>query len=682
VHREGQLEPAAEWLLDNFHTVDADVVEIHRHLPRKYYRELPKLDTRETNDITRVEAMAGELIQLSDSRLDMERLQRFLTTFQTLAPLTIGELWAWPTMLRVRLVESIRNLAEEILERREALLEADRTFTLFEAAPDADTLPPLPEQPSCAYTARLLQRLREHGPKTSQIRAVLEERLATCHLTAEEAVRAEHQSQAVRQVSMGHAITSLRFCSAIDWSDVFERQSVIEQSLHRDPAGIYAKMDFPSRDRYRHAIEELAGPTAEEQVKVALRTVESARESTEKVPVDDRAAHIGYHLIGNGRVDLEAAVGFRPSVARSLRRFGFRHATEFYLGSIIALTLLSVALVAMVVPGIEWKLVAALLALIPASQFAIGLVQALAVELAPPRRLPRVELKAGVPPEARTMVIVPALLTSIDGVQSLFDHIEVQALANSDPNIHFAVLGDYADADAEELPGDGEILAAATAAVERLNERHAQGKNDRFYLFHRVRRWNPSEDVWMGWERKRGKIEEFNRLLRGARDTSFAHQIGDLAVLPSVRYCITLDADTRLPRDSAKQLIGVLMHPLNRPRYDPIRGRVVEGYGVLQPRVSVTMSSAASSPFSRLYSGHTGVDPYTTAISDTYQDLFAEGFHGKGLYDADAFSAAQNVSRERAVSHDLFGLYARVAPYRTSRSDDYPMSVPAHAKSA
>ena len=321
----------------------------------------------------------------------------------------------------------------------------------------------------------------------------------------------------------------------------------------------------------------------------------------------------------------------------------------------------------------------------PASELAIHLVQRFLAWAVPPRRLPRLNPEAGVPESARTMVVVPTLIASVEGVHELLEHLEVQAMGNLEPHLHFALLTDWPDADAETQPEDEAVLAAAREGVQALNRRHGQGREDRFYLFHRARRFNPKEGRWMGWERKRGKIEEFNRLLRGATDTSYVLTVGDLSVLPLVRYCLTLDSDTRLPRGAPQTLVGIMAHPLNRARYDPARGRVTEGYGILQPRVSVTLKSAAGSLFARLYAGHTGVDPYTTAVSDAYQDLFGEGiFTGKGIYDVDAFVAALEgrVPENALLSHDLFeGLFARAALVTDVEVvDDYPASVLAHAR--
>jgi cyclic beta-1,2-glucan synthetase len=687
VHRGAFVTPAAEWLLDNFHLVASEILDVRRNLPPGYYRELPKLALRELAGDARVYALAVELIRLSDSRLDRHQLLRFMNSYQAVAPLAIGELWAWPSMLKLALIENLRRLAAEAIEAREARRAADAYVARIDAAGNGRP-PPLPEHLHPAHVVQLLERLREYGPRLSALRAAVDAHLLAGQTTAEDAIRSEHQRQAAAQVSVANVITSLRLCATLDWSHYFEAVSLVERVLQRDPAGAYGGMDFLSRDRYRQAVEELAEPTGEAQLRVALRAVESARQAVESGGTGDRAAHVGHHLIGNGRRGLETDVAYRPRLRRRIRRVVFAHAAAFYLGSIALVTALLLGLGLAYLQGQRaspWLLAgAALLLLLPASEVAIAAVQRLAARWAPPRRLPRLDFSPGIPDNARTMVVVPTLLTSVPAVTALIDHLEVLALGNLDPRIHFAILSDFADAPAREMPEDAAILDAARAGVEALNARLGQGTAG-FYLFHRVRRWNPGESVWMGWERKRGKLEEWNRLLRGATDTSFVVQVGDLGILGSVRYCLTLDSDTRLPRDAARKLIGIIAHPLNRPRFDARLGRVTEGYGILQPRVSVTMASAAGSVFARLYAGHTGVDPYTTAVSDTYQDLFAEGiFTGKGLYDVDAFMAALEgrVPENALLSHDLFeGVYARTALVTDVEVvDDYPSSVLAHAR--
>jgi cyclic beta-1,2-glucan synthetase len=689
VHRREFVPPAAEWLLDNFHLIETEIRGIRHDLPRAYYLQLPKLASREMAGVARVYAMALELIRHTDSRLDRHQLVRFMAAYQTIAPLTIGELWAWPSMLKLALIEGLRRLADETLQGQRERRAADGYLARIGGARNGAPMAPLPAVLETAFVVRLLQRMREYGPLVSPVRAAVEERLAAQGVTAEEAIRTEHQRQAAAQVSVANAITSLRLCSTLDWPRFFENVSLIEQVLQRDPAAVYGRMDFQSRDRYRQAVEELAEPTGEAQLRVALRSVESARQAAAQTSVDNRAAHVGYHLIGKGRRELETDVEYSPRLPVRAWRFIFGHATSFYLGSIGLVTgaVLALAFVyardngaASLIVG--WVIA---LALLPASELAVAVVQRLAAHLVAPRRLPRLDFQSGVPEHARTMVVIPTLLTSVAGVTELLEHVEVLALGNVDPHVHFAILGDFIDAPTAQLATDDEILDAARAGVHDLNARLGEGRTDRFHLFHRERRWNPGEGSWIGWERKRGKLEEFNRLLRGAKDTSFRVHVGDPEVLPRVRYCITLDSDTRLPLHAARKLIGIIAHPLNRPHFDPRLRRVTEGYGILQPRVSVTMASAAGSLFARVYAGHTGVDPYTTAVSDTYQDLFTEGiFTGKGLYDVDAFMAALDgrIPENAVLSHDLFeGLHARAALVTDVEVvDDYPASVLAHAR--
>ncbi|MBF8301386.1 MAG: glycosyltransferase 36, partial [Acidobacteria bacterium] len=588
--------------------------------------------------------------------------------------------------LKLALIENLRRLAEELLSGRAARLAADNYLSRTDAKGIGGVLP---ADTNPTFIVQLLHRVREYGLGLSAVRAAVDDDLAARQTTAEETVRGEHQRQGVAQVSVANAVTSLRLCTTLDWQEYVESVSLVEHVLQRDPAGAYGRMDFLSRDEQRRAVEELAEPSGEGQVRVALKAIESARQAAANGSTADRAAHVGHHLVGRGRTDLETDLGYRPGMPTRARRVLLRHASALYLGAIAVLTgvlvgaAVAYALHAGGLPAVG--LAVAFLVLLPASDFAIACVQRAVVQVIGPKRLPRLDFSGGVPDTARTMVIVPTMLTSAAGVDALLEHVEVLALGNLDSCVHFAILSDFADASTGDSPGDAAILERARAGVAGLNLKFGVDHAGRFFLFHRDRQWNAREHAWMGWERKRGKIEEFNRLLRGATDTSFSTEVGQLDILPSIRYCITLDSDTRLPRDAAQRLIGIITHPLNRPHYDPRLERVTEGYGILQPRVSVTMASAAGSLFARTYAGHTGVDPYTTAVSDVYQDLFGEGiFTGKGLYDVDAFAAALQgrVPENALLSHDLFeGLYARTALVTDIEVvDDYPSSVLAHAR--
>ncbi|HVH29890.1 MAG TPA: glucoamylase family protein [Vicinamibacterales bacterium] len=684
VRRGEPTSPAAEWLLDNFHVISAAIRDIRHDLPSSFYRRLPRITADEYAGEPRIYAMAVELIRRSAGRLDPQRLHRFISAFQTVTPLTMGELWAWPSALKAALLEQLRARADVLATSRVHREDADRLVNALETSRAKSTWP---AQVHPAFVIRLLERSREHGARAEALRHQLDAALAARGQTIEDAIRSEARHQAAEQAFMSNLITSLRLISSFDWSEFFESVSLVEQVLQRDPAATYGGMDFRSRDRYRHAVEEMAEPTGDGQLRVALKTVERARQVAEQRPAD-REAHVGYYLIGSGRRQFEKGIAWVPGVRLRLRRLFFRYATPGYLGTIAIGTslLVAAALAWTYLHGWRGNLLfwVGLLTVVPASELTIQIIQRIISNLIPPRRLPRLDLDR-IPDSARTMVIVPTILDSVERVRDLVAHVEVLALGNVDPHIHFAILSDFRDAATEIVPHDEEILASARAGVEALNARHAPESGDRFFLFHRMRQWNEREGLWMGWERKRGKIEEFNRLLRGSTETSFVLHVGDITILPRVRYCITLDSDTRLPRDVARQLIGIITHPLNRPALDPQGGRITDGYGILQPRVSVTFTSAADSLFARLYSGHTGVDPYTTAVSDTYQDLFGEGiFTGKGLYDVDAFMAALEdcVPENSLLSHDLFeGLHARVALVSDVEIvDEYPSSVLTHAR--
>jgi len=692
------ISPAAEWLVDNFYIVEEQLREIREDLPRGYYHELPKLTEGELKGYPRIYALALALIAHTDCRLDTDTLRRFIAAYQTVSPLTIGELWAVAITLRLALVENLRRLATVIVsaraEREEADKLADKLLELASRQPSG-LIPLLTERfgkrdkiPQ-SFVVHLTQRLREQDPAVTPVLDWLEKQLARHGSSIEQVIHAEHQRQAATQVTVGNIITSMRLLSTLDWRDFFESVCLIEPLLGEDPAGAYSKMEFVSRDRYRHVIERISKRTRSDELEIARSAVELAENGSKNGNKSGPESHVGFYLVDAGLAQLEGAFAYRPRLIERTRRYILRGATAVYLGTLSFVTVLVIAalLTLMHQAGAGWPvvIVAALFALIPASDLALSVINWDVTHVFHPRLLPRMETVAGIPEEACTMVVVPTIFSSESQVKELVERLEVHYLANRDKNIYLALLGDFADADSEETPSDGLLLEAARLGIEALNRRHSDGPPHRFHLFHRRRLWNPSEEKWIGWERKRGKLEEFNRLLRGSRETSFIVTTADDSFLRRVRYVITLDSDTQLPRDVARKLVGAAVHPLNRPRLDPNGNRVVRGYGILQPRVSISLESASRSRFARVFSGNTGIDPYTTAVSDVYQDLFYQGsFTGKGLYDVDAFesSLANRVPENSLLSHDLFeSLFARAALVTDIELlDDYPASYVAYAK--
>jgi cyclic beta-1,2-glucan synthetase len=679
IREERAITPAAEWLVDNFHVVDEQLREIRDDLPPGFYRQLPKLADGPFEGDPRVYGLAWAFVAHTDSRLDPETLRRFVRAYQRVQPLTIGELWAVAITLRVVLVENLRRLAEAIVRGRTARQEADAL------ADDVLGLGGSPAEPSVAgrqwvgdaplvtaFAVQLVQRLREQDPAVTPALVWLDECLAAQGTTADDIVRVEHQRQAAMNVTVRNVIMSMSLMSGLDWAAFFESVSLVDEVLQA--TSTYGALDFTTRDAYRHAIEALARGSRWSELEVARAATLHAERAATAGDADGsdaaRRREVGHYLIGNGRPGFEEALGLRAPPALRLLRASIAAATPGYLGTVAALTtaILAVPLLYAAAPGTgpAVLLVLGLLALVPASDLAIALVNRSVGTLVPPSVLPRLELRDGVPSTLRTMIVVPSLLTGAREIDEHVERLEVHYLANPDGDVRFAMLSDWTDAADERVAGDEEKLGAARDAIDRLNHRHgpAPGGGDRFLLLHRRRVWNEGQKTWMGWERKRGKLHELNRLLRGAADTTFLRaDEGAPAPPDGVRYVITLDADTQLPREAVNRLVGTMAHPLNRPRLDGPSGRVVDGYAVLQPRVTPPLPGGESSRFQRLSSGPSGVDPYASAISDVYQDLFAEGsYTGKGIYDVDAFEAALagRVPENALLSHDLLeGIFAR-----------------------
>ena len=705
IRDERSITPAAEWLVDNFPIVDEQLREIRDDLPPDYYRELPKLAGGHLEGYPRVMGLAWAYIAHTDSRFDPESLRRMVRAYQAVEPLTIGELWAIAISLRILLVENLRRIAEEIVHSRAARQRADELADrLLGLGPDGPEIGPTSRRLSAealptSARVQLFQRLRDQDPAVTPAVRWLEELLASQGTTAEEVVRLEHQRQATMNVTVRNVIMSMRLISWFDWAEFVESVSAVDEVLRAGSR--FAEMDFATRDRYRHAIEVLARGAGRTEIEVAREAVAMAAESAapeagagaegasapgaeaqlaaheQEAPDDaapERATHRrdpGYFLIADGRLELERALGARVPPGVRLRRAYIRTATASYLGTsaIVTAVLLAVPL------ALSWYVGAAglgivlvaILALGPASDLAISLVNWAVTNVLGPKALPRLDLDDGVPSSLRTLVVVPMLLTSEAEAEAQVSGLEVHYLANRDGDVRFALLSDWLDAPTEQVPGDDELLAGTAAAIDRLNERHgeAPGGGARFLLFHRGRRWNESEGRWIGWERKRGKLGELNALLRGSTTTGIMTMGRPSSVPPGdVRYVVTLDADTRLPRGAVGRLVGTIAHPLNRAVFDLSAGRVIRGYGVLQPRITSTLPAEhEGSAFQRIFSGSAGIDPYASAVSDVYQDLFGEGsFTGKGIYDLDAFAAAMEdrVPENALLSHDLFeGVFAQ-----------------------
>jgi cyclic beta-1,2-glucan synthetase len=671
-----RIAPAGEWLLDNFYLIEEQIRTSKRHLPKGYSRGLPRLLNGPSAGLPRVYDIALETISHADGRLDLESLISFVAAYQTVSILKLGELWAIPIMLRLALIENLRrvgtriaadrtdrNLADSWADQLMETAEKDPKSLILVIADMARSSPPM----LSSFVAELARRLQGQSPALALPLTWVEQRLSESGLTIKQLVQSENQQQAADQVSVSNSIGSLRFLGAMDWREFVETMSVVEQILREDPGGVYGKMDFGTRDRYRHVVEKIAKSSRLSEAEVAGKAIQLAREGSGKQGGDDREAHVGFFLVDQGLPQLERTAEVRLSPAGIVQRMSSRFPLLLYLGMILLMTaILTGSLLAEAhargYPGWLLALIGTL-SLLCASQLAVALVNWVATLLMTPRPLPRMDFSGGIPPESRALVVIPSLLMSAQNIEDLAEALEVRFLGNRDENLHFGLLTDFRDAPEEALPEDEQLLQLAQKRIEDLNLKYPGAKNDTFFLFHRSRRRNPRERVWMGYERKRGKIEDLNALLRGRPGDRFSLVVGETSVLSNVKYVITLDTDTQLPRDAAWQFVGAMAHPLNRARYDVDKQRVSEGYGILQPRVAVSLPGANRSRYAQLCGSEPGIDPYTRAVSDVYQDVFGEGsFIGKGIYDVDTFERVLNgrFPENRILSHDLVeGCYAR-----------------------
>jgi hypothetical protein len=474
-------------------------------------------------------------------------------------------------------------------------------------------------------------------------------------------------------------LDSLRALGETPWREMVEELSVVERVLRQDPAGVYTRMDADSRDQCHGEVGQLAARTGMTEVTVAEVALTLAREAEQRPAPDARVqarrTHVGFYLLDRGAVELRHRIGYRPPMRQWATEIVLAAPALFYMGGVVLLTALLVGLVQRWLVGYFATVLGGILLIPLAVQAAVEIMTGLAAFLVPPRALPKLDFVDGIPDDCTTMVAVPTLLLDEEQVRNLINDLEVRFLANRDPNLHFALLTDPPDS-SEQVDHRDVLVELAAELIDELNAKYAGERRGTFFLFHRHRIYNPGEQAWMGWERKRGKLLDLNQLLRGDRDR-FPVKRGDLSLLPTVAYVITLDSDTQLPPGTAPRLVGTIAHPLNRAVIDPVRNLVVDGYGIIQPRVGVSVTSALRSRLAAIYCGQTGVDIYTRAVSDVYQDLFHEGtFTGKGIYEVDVLRTVleRRFPTNSLLSHDLIeGAYARAGLASDIEViDDYP----------
>jgi cyclic beta-1,2-glucan synthetase len=676
--REGKvITPAAEWLLDNFYLIEEQVVIARKHFPKGYSQGLPHLGAGSSEGLPRVYDIVLELISHSDGRVDINSLSSFIAAYQSVKILTLGELWALPIMLRLAVIENLRRIAGQIAldmidynladywsEKFVKTVKEEPADLILIIADMARSKPVL----SGPFVAGLTRNLQGKGLELMLPLNWMEQQLNSKGANSLDLVRMENQRQAADQVSVRNSIGTLRFLGATDWHEFVETLSSVETVLKKDEAGIYAAMDFATRDCYRHVIERIAKSSLLTETEVAQKILELTKGHDEGFKSKERQKHIGYFLIDKGLSTAERVCGVKLTFFQKLKRSLQNHLVTLYLLGVILMTCgigaIMVSSVYLHLSNKIWLLVLiGLLVFLGTAQLSLSLINWLATILVSPKLLPKMNFSKGIPPEYRSLVVVPTMLSNPEFIESQAEALEIRFLANKDENLHFGLLTDFLDSDTEHLPEDEELLNLVSQKIESLNQKYPGVEQDIFFLFHRNRTWNAKEKKWMGYERKRGKLAALNALILGRGEDQFSKVIGLTSVLSNVKYVITLDADTQLPRDSAWKMIATMAHPLNHPIIDKHLNKIQEGYTILQPRVASRITPGGITPYLRLQGMATGIDPYTRMSSDVYQDLFGEGsFIGKGVYDVRAFDQILEgtLPENRILSHDLLeGSYTR-----------------------
>ena len=668
------ISPAAEWLLDNFHLIEAQLKAVHEGLPRSYFRSLPVLLGEPLAGLPRVYGVAWAFVAHTDSAFDEDLLVQYLSAYQDTRELSLSEMWALPTTLRVVLVENLRRLAERLATHKAARelanLCCDRidraTPQLMQGVVDLLAARDVARVFLAQVAQRLQDRVTRPGPRASTemldwLRGALPDPAA---------VQAQQGAdQTADNLSVSNAVTSLRAIGDADWPDIVARTSALMRVMLDDP--LFEAEDTATRDRTLHGIERLARRGGRSEGAVAQALLALVRQPQPDPLVQPLARTALYWLRGQGRPQLVRALGMADRAWRLRRWAAPRLALPVYLGS---LALLGAALLAWVLRGVPagalpWPLLVVALLLLagPAFEAVVALVNRLIGESVPPRHLPRLALARGIPVDHRVLVVVPCLLGSAEGATALLHRLRLHHLANPEVHAQFALLSDVPDAATEQRPDDAAVLQSTLLQLAELNTLHpSPGGVPRFILLHRVRRFSTSEQAWLGWERKRGKLEQLVDALATGDASAFVDLGAASALAPHTPYVVTLDADTQLPPGRLRELVGVAAHPHNHPVVDAAQRRVVAGYGILQPRLVTPLPAAGhATRFHRLFAGQAGVDPYSAATSEVYQDLFAEGsFSGKGLLHVAALQAVLHarLPEGQVLSHDLLeGSLARCA---------------------
>nr|WP_307889973.1 hypothetical protein [Clostridium botulinum] len=667
--------PAGEWLLDNIYLIEKEYKDIKKNMPSSHYVKLPVINKGIMKCYPRVYHLALVIIHNFHGNMDKDFIIKFINEYQKNNILTSSEVWALPIMLRIALIQKISIITEEITyiqrERKRGEELADKIIKNYNDGDLEKTIDELKDNGiniSPYFMETFINIINDNGIKEEKLNLFIQEQLEIKEKNIDNIINLGYRKQSKQQIIMGNCINGLRDIEAINWKNIFQNVSVIEEILKEDPLKVYNDMDFPSKDFYRNRIERLSRKLKLPESYIAKKSIECAQQFEVKIEEDNYKKHVGYYIVEEKGVRLlKKVLGVKNEGKDKIKDFLIKNKVRSYITSIIVFTFIFEFFI---IKSIEYNniyimLLQIIVLLIPSSEIIISILNWSLNNLTKPDFIPKLQFTNGITKENSTVVVIPTLIASKKRAQELVKDMEVYYLANKEKNLYFAILGDFKDSKSEKEENDEEIIKEMLKRVKELNNKYSKAGEEIFFFLNRYRQYNKKEKIWMGWERKRGKLEEFNKLIRGEKNTSYNTISGDINILKKVKYVITLDADTKLPRNVAKRLIGAMEHPLNKPIINNVKKSVIHGYGLMQPRISIGVEDANKTLFSKIFSGQVGLDTYTTAVSDIYQDVFKEGiFTGKGIYHVDTFNTMLNgeIKENSVLSHDLLeGSYVRTA---------------------
>jgi cyclic beta-1,2-glucan synthetase len=670
-----QIHPAGEWLLDNYYIIEKTIKTIIKDLPLKKYKNLIGIDNGNYKGFARVYVLASEIVAYTDAAIERESLASLIQAYQSKKNLSMEEIWDIGIFLQIALIENIRGICEKILSSQiqkykveniiERLIENKNNLKFKNISSRKNYGYGEMKYPFIEYMS---YRLKQYGKMAYPFLNILEEQVEKMGLSISEVIQKEHFDMALKKVSMGNSITSINTIIRVNFLEIFEQINSVEEILKQDPVGVYSKMDYKTKAYYRQEIEKISKKTKISEMYIAKKCLELSNNKYENI----KKNHIGYYLISEGK-----SVLLSNLLNKKIKFSKPKTKMKIYVSGMAVLTLLLSLICAYYVysqtDNLLFSILIFITTIVPSQTIFVQIIQYILSKIIKPKMLPKLDYKNGIPKEDATMVIIPTIVKDKKKVHQLFEKLEVFYIANKSENLYFTLLGDCSSGKNENEEFDNEIIETGINEINKLNKKYPDIEFNKFNFIYRKRTWNKGENCYLGWERKRGAINQFNEYLLGNIDNPFLFNsfennneknFGSVPKsIPKIKYIITLDSDTDLVLNSGLELVGAMAHILNKPEVDENKNIVINGHAIMQPRVGIGLLEVRRSFFSKIFSGQGGTDSYVNAIFDVYQDNFDEGiFTGKGIYNLKVFSKVlkNEIPENTVLSHDLLeGSYLR-----------------------